>query len=48
MIRKHGRWKLVRVKDVFTHPGLNDVFLVPHDVDLQFEVCLLAKPFWTH
>ena len=46
MIRKHGRWTLVRVKEVFTHPGLNDVFLVFHDLDLKFEV-YLAKPFYS-
>ena len=34
MIRKHGRWKFIRVESVFTHPGLNDVFLASHDLDL--------------
>ena len=33
MIKKHRRWKLVRVKDVFTRRGLNEVFLVLHDLD---------------
>ena len=33
MVRKHGRWKLVRVKDKFAQPGLNDVFFVSHDLD---------------
>ena len=33
-IWKHGCWKLVRVKKVFTPPDLNDVFLVSHDLDL--------------
>ena len=33
MIRKHGRWKLARVKDMFTHPGLSEVFLVSYDLD---------------
>ena len=33
---------------MFTHPGLNEVFLVWHDLDLKFEVCLLAKPFCSH
>ena len=32
MIRKHGRWKIGRIKDAFTHPGLNDVFMVSHDL----------------
>ena len=45
MIRIQGRWQLVQVKDVFTHPGLNDVFLGSHDLDFYFKVCLLAKPF---
>ena len=30
---------------MFTHPILNDVFLVSHDLDFSFEVYLLAKPF---
>ena len=34
MIRKHGRWKLVPVKEVFTHPGQNDVFMVLDDLDV--------------
>ena len=34
MIKKNGRWKLVQVKDVFTDPGLNDLFLVSHDLGL--------------
>ena len=33
MKRKNGSWKLIRVKDVFTQPGLNDVYLVSHDLD---------------
>ena len=39
----------VRVKHVFTDPGLNDVFLVSHDLDFDFKVCLFqSKPFWSH
>ena len=36
MIRKHGHWKLVRVKDVSMHPGLNDVFLFSHGLVNKF------------
>ena len=45
MIGRHGCCKLVRVKNVFNHLGLIEVFLVLRDLDLLFEVCLLAKPF---
>ena len=34
MNRKHGRRKLVPDKEVFTHPGLNSVFLVSYDLDV--------------
>ena len=39
----------VRVKHVFTDPGLNDVFLVSHDLDFDFNVCLFqSKSFCSH
>ena len=34
MIMKHGRWKLVRVEDAYTHLNLNDFLLVSQDLDL--------------
>ena len=32
MKKENGSWKLIRVKDVFTHLGLNDVYLVSYNL----------------
>ena len=34
MSKKHGSWKLVRVKNALTDPSLNDIFFVSEDLDL--------------
>ena len=37
VIKKRCRWKLDLVKDVYTHPGLNDFLLVSQDLDLLWK-----------